>query len=278
MHDEAKENMLEGWSRPEGQGLEARYFEFLAGMGITKHMGSIYSTEALIKACNIGPGHRVLDVGCGVGITPCYLAKRIDCQVVGVDITPQMIVKSRARAKQMGVSERVTFRVADARDLPFKEGEFDAVIVESLLVFLTEKEQAVGEFARVCKVGGTVGLNEMTLLREPSQPELVAYFEHTTGMKGAPPTAATWKALLENAGLKDVTAQGYQITIHTEAKGRLKRFRFRDYVDSIGWLLRTYVTDPETRGFLKQISTGTKLLSRDLAKNLGYGIGIGRKG
>jgi arsenite methyltransferase len=278
MTDEAKEKPIEGQSRPEGRGLEARYFEFLAGMGITKHMGSMHSTEALIEACNIGPGHQVLDIGCGVGITPCYLAKRIDCRVVGIDITPQMIAKSQARAKQMGVAKRVEFRVADARDLPFDEGAFDAVIVESLLVFLAEKEQAIREFTRVCKAGGFVGLNEMTLLQEPAPPKLVAYFEHTTGMKGPPPTVTAWRALLESAGLEEVTAQGYQVTIRDEAKGRLKRFRFRDYTDSIGWLLRMYITDSETREFLKQISTGTKLLTRDLFESLGYGISVGRKG
>ena len=240
MNDEVKEQAIEGHSRPGGQGLEERYFEFLAGVGITKHMGSMHSTQALIKACNIGPGQSVLDIGCGVGITPCYLAKRHGCRVVGIDITPKMIEKSRARARQEGVAERVEFKVADARDLPFQEALFDAVIVESVLVFVADKERAVREFTRVCKAGGFVGLNEMTLLQEPALPKLVAYFEYTTGMTGTPPTAAAWKALLESAGLEDVSAQGHQVSILDEARGRLKRFRPRDYIEGIGWLLRMW--------------------------------------
>jgi SAM-dependent methyltransferase len=277
MHNQEERSATKETTSSSAQGLEKRYFEFLAGMGITKHMGSINSTEALIKACHIDAGQHVLDVGCGVGITPCLLAKRYGCRATGIDITPEMIDKSKRRTKQEGLEDLVEFRIADARDLPFEDGAFDAVIVESVMVFLARKARAASECARVTRPAGYVGLNEMTLLKEPAPPKLVTYFEHTTGMRSAPPTAMAWQALLEGAGLQDVAVQGHKVRIRDEAKGRLKRFRPRDYVDGIWWLLRMYVTDPATRGFLKQVSTGTKLLTRDLFEYLGYGIGVGRK-
>jgi ubiquinone/menaquinone biosynthesis C-methylase UbiE len=51
-------------------------------------------------------------------VTPCFIAKRCGCWVVGVDISPEMIARSRQRAQREDIAGQVEFRVADARDLP----------------------------------------------------------------------------------------------------------------------------------------------------------------
>ena len=45
-----------------------------ADLGLTKHMGGQTATDELIALCGIGPGQTVLDVGCGVGVTPVQLS------------------------------------------------------------------------------------------------------------------------------------------------------------------------------------------------------------
>ena len=89
--------------------------EFIAGIGMTKHYGSMEATRELIELCRIGNRQYVLDIGCGVGATPVYLAKAADCRVVGVDLLDKMIEQSRHRPKSEGVEDRVEFEVADAR-------------------------------------------------------------------------------------------------------------------------------------------------------------------
>jgi len=89
------------------------YFELEAYWG-TKHMGGLKATEELIELCHINKGKYILEVGCGVGITACYIAKRYGCRVVGMDISERMIDKSKKRAKREGVEDRVKFTVADA--------------------------------------------------------------------------------------------------------------------------------------------------------------------
>ena len=54
------------------------FFDFAAKVGITKHIGSLEATQALIELCHIGGGKYVLDVGCGVGVTPCSIARRYE--------------------------------------------------------------------------------------------------------------------------------------------------------------------------------------------------------
>ena len=65
------------------------YFELQAYVGTTKHMGGFETTKALIELCYINQDTYVLDAGCGVGATACYLAKRYGCRVVGVDISEE---------------------------------------------------------------------------------------------------------------------------------------------------------------------------------------------
>ena len=79
------------------------YLDLLASIGSAKHIGGKGATDILIKEADIKPGSLVLDVGCGMGKTSCKLAKEKDCRVVGLDLMPQMIKESKARAKKLGV-------------------------------------------------------------------------------------------------------------------------------------------------------------------------------
>ena len=63
--------------------------------------------------------------------------------------------------------------MADAQDLPFEDDLFDAVTTESVTAFPADKQKAVGEYTRVTKPGGYVGLNESTWPKVPPAPEMV---------------------------------------------------------------------------------------------------------
>jgi ubiquinone/menaquinone biosynthesis C-methylase UbiE len=150
------------------------FFDFAAEVGLTKHIGGLEATENLAQLCQIHKDSLVLDVGCGVGMTPCYLAKKVGCRVIGVDIKEKMIEQSKKRAYHRKVTDRVEFKVADAQDLPFNDGMFNAVITESVTAFPADKQKAVNEYARVTKSGGFVGLNESVWLKLPPPPEGIA--------------------------------------------------------------------------------------------------------
>lgn len=72
------------------------FFDFAAEVGLTKHIGGVEATQALIQLCHIGKDSYVLDVGCGVGVTPCRIAKKYGCRVVSVDINPRMVGRKQA--------------------------------------------------------------------------------------------------------------------------------------------------------------------------------------
>lgn len=171
-------------SSPE---LEPSYFQLQAYWGATKHAGGIKSTRELIELCHIDKTKHILDVGCGVGTTPCHIAKTYGSRIVGVDISKKMVKWANQRAKREGVEDRVEFMVADAQNLPLKDNPFDIVIGESITAFLEDKQRGVTEYVRVTKPAGYVGLNEMVWTKTQPPTELVEYYTRTTGAKPETP-------------------------------------------------------------------------------------------
>jgi ubiquinone/menaquinone biosynthesis C-methylase UbiE len=121
------------------------FFDFAAEVGLTKHIGGVEATDTLLQLCHIDRDSYILDVGCGVGITPCYISRKYGCRVMGVDISERMVERSRERVARENLTGRVEIRVADAQDLPFENNLFDAVITESVTAFPEDKQKAVCE-------------------------------------------------------------------------------------------------------------------------------------
>ncbi len=252
------------------------FFDFAAEVGLTKHFGGLGATEELVELCHIGEGSYVLDVGCGAGQTPCYLARRHGCMVVGVDIVEAMIKSSRERAEREGVTDRVEFRVADAQDLPFEDDTFDAVITESVTVFPEDKEGAISEYARVTKPGGYVGLNETTLLKTPPPPEVVAWVSQDLGAHVKLLTSEGWAELLEGAGLGGIVARTYKTQVRKEAKELVRRYGYGGMLRSICRALFLYARSPDYRRFAKEVRS-KGIAPDNLTEYMGYGIYVGRK-
>ena len=249
----------------------SEYFDFIAKVGLPEHPGSIEATRELIQLCRIESGKTVLDVGCGVGVTPAYLAKSTGCRVTGVDLLESMVEQARRRAGAAGVGDRVEFRAADARDLPFDDNLFDAVISESVIVFFDDKRQAMSEYVRVTKPGGYVGAAEMTWLKPPS-PELEERYRR---MACAHPLEDSgWRGLLEEAGLTDVVGDARRNDQYQESKGLVERYGCRGTVIGALKTLVLSLTDRRAREFVKM---GAATVSRDMLDILGYGVYAGRK-
>ena len=258
------------------------FFDFAAEVGLTKHPGGVGATEELIELCHIGEGKYVLDVGCGAGVTPCFIAKRYGCRVVGVDISEGMVERSRERAKREGLADAdnehpgVEFRVADAQDLPFEDDLFDAVITESVTAFPEDKQRAVNEYVRVTKPGGYVGLNESIWLKVPPPPEVVAWASQDVGANVEPLTSDGWVGLLEGAGLREIVVRTYAVNVRNEAKQIFRRYGCVGMLGIWGRMLSLYARSPAYRRFVKEVREGG-VTPENLDEYYGYGVYVGRK-
>ena len=101
------------------------------------------------------PGERVVDVGSGAGFDSFIAAGQVGDTgtVVGVDMTPEMLAKSRETAAALGLGH-VEFREGLAEDLPVPDGWADAVISNGVINLCADKRAVFEEILRVLKPGG----------------------------------------------------------------------------------------------------------------------------
>ncbi|MFC9975156.1 class I SAM-dependent methyltransferase [Spirillospora sp. NPDC127200] len=114
---------------------------------------------ALVEACGVRAGQRVLDVAAGSGnaAIPAALA---GADVVASDLTPELLEIGRADAAAQGAA--LEWRQGDAEALPFGDAEFDAVLSCVGVMFAPHHREAAAELVRVCRPGGTIGLVNWT--------------------------------------------------------------------------------------------------------------------
>ena len=115
--------------------------------------------ESLCEAVDFSAGARVLDVAAGNGNASLAAARR-GGDVVATDYVGSLLAGTAARAAAEGLS--IECREADAEDLPFADGSFDAVLSTFGVMFTPNQEQAASELVRVCRIGGRIGLATWT--------------------------------------------------------------------------------------------------------------------
>jgi ubiquinone/menaquinone biosynthesis C-methylase UbiE len=111
-------------------------------------------TRAIVEAAQVGPGMRVLDIACGTGEPSISLAALIGSgEVIGIDLSPEPLKIADQRATQRGLAN-VSFRQADAHQLPFPDSSFDRITSRLGVMFFSDLPQAIVEMHRVLKPGG----------------------------------------------------------------------------------------------------------------------------
>ena len=251
---------------------QALYFEMLAEMGHTKHIGGLAATLRLMEMIEPKPGDVVLDVGCGVGIAATFLAEKYGCEVVGIDITPRMLERARERAARKGVSDKTEFRAADMHALPFENGRFEAVIAESVLCFSLNRAHVVAEMMRVTKPGGHVAFTEATW-RKPPPEDVAKQMAEALGLPDGIVSHAEWRALVEASGLQEIVAEEHGVTFREEAKNQSGRISFMDYMRTFGRFFKV-LGKPEYRAIYREALARPPV---EYYQYVGYGVYGGKK-
>ncbi|KAG9153293.1 hypothetical protein Leryth_025079 [Lithospermum erythrorhizon] len=99
---------------------------------------------------------RIVDVGCGIGGSSRYLAKKYGAECQGITLSPVQVQRAQALTAAEGLQDNVTFQVADALNQPFPDGQFDLVWSMESGEHMPEKSKFVGELARVVAPGGRI--------------------------------------------------------------------------------------------------------------------------
>jgi len=120
--------------------------------------------EALLTATSVGPGRRLLDVGCGSGLM-MLLARGRGATVTGIDVAPGLLAVAHARLPDADLW------LGDMEQLPLPDASYDAVIGVNAFQFAGDPLRALREAARVCRPGGAVAASTFA---EPERSESTA--------------------------------------------------------------------------------------------------------
>ncbi len=154
-------------------------FDRIAGVydvmnsAMTAGMHHRWRARAVDRA-ELGPGDAALDVCCGTGDLTLELARRVGPggRVVGSDFAERMLDLAREKQVPAGAAKPI-FEWADALELPYDDGGFDAVTVGFGVRNLADLDRGIREMTRVLKPGGRLVVLEIT---QPARPPLSTFF------------------------------------------------------------------------------------------------------
>jgi SAM-dependent methyltransferase len=187
-----------------------------------------------IRALQLPAGSRGLDAGCGIGLQAVLLAKAVGTagHVTGLDMFPEFLHHAEDIVKSSGLSEHVSFRQGDVRELPFDDNRFDWAWSSNCVGYspAIEPVPALKELRRVVRPGGRLAIlvwSSEKLL--PGYPLLEARLNATASgiapfAKGMPPEAHFLGALgwLRQAGLQAAAAQTFAGDAHAPLSNDLR--------------------------------------------------------
>jgi len=207
--------------------------------------------ESLAEAADIRAGDRVLDVAAGNGNATLAAARRF-AEVTSTDFVPALLEKGRERARAENLA--VTFQVADAEQLPFSDGSFDAALSTFGAMFTPEHRRPAREMLRVVRSGGKIGLANWT-------PE--GFIGRLFKVIGAhvPPPAGLKSPALWGTEPHIVELFGDQAT-DIRCERRIFKFRYRSAAHWVQ-IFRDYY-GPTHKAFAAHDAAGQRALERDI--------------
>src|SRR5215831_15539753 len=122
-----------------------------------------YFMPFLLRAADVTPGMRILDVATGTGLSAeaALAAVGPTGHVTASDLSPAMVDKARER---LGNATNASVSVEDGQALSFSDGSFDAVLCNLGLMFFPDPGRGLSEFRRVLRPGGRVAISVNTVV------------------------------------------------------------------------------------------------------------------
>ena len=170
----------------------------------------------LRRQADTGPGHAVLDVGCGTGTLAIWMKQACpEISMAGIDADPAMLVQAKGKAERAGVD--IAFEQGLSSHLPYTDRAFDRIVSSLFFHHLTraETEKTIAEIFRVLKPGGLLcvadwGKPTNALMRWLFWPvQLFDGFSRTQDN-----VAGLLPQLFRRGGFSEVAVQGSLATVH----------------------------------------------------------------
>ncbi|KAI3443278.1 uncharacterized protein J3R85_000208 [Psidium guajava] len=149
-------------------------YERVFGQGFVS-TGGIDTTKEFVAKLELQPGQKVLDVGCGIGGGDFYMAENFDVEVVGIDLSINMV--SFALERAIGLKCSVEFEVADCTKKSYPENTFDVIYSRDTILHIQDKPALFRSFFKWLKPGGKVLISDYCKHAGTPSPEFAGYIK-----------------------------------------------------------------------------------------------------
>ncbi|CAA6671281.1 unnamed protein product [Spirodela intermedia] len=149
-------------------------YERIFGEGFVS-TGGVETTKEFVGLLDLKAGQKVLDVGCGIGGGDFYMAENFDVDVVGIDLSINMI--SFALERAIGRKCSVEFEVADCTIKTYPDGSFDVIYSRDTILHIQDKPALFRSFFRWLKPGGRVLISDYCKSPDPASSEFAEYIQ-----------------------------------------------------------------------------------------------------
>ena len=186
-----------------------------------------------------------------------FLAQHYGCQIVGIDLSTELLSRTRSIFTKENPSARVDFVQGDAESLPFADSTVDIVISECAFSLLPHKDTAASEFSRVLKPGGKLVITDVILRGSQICEELQNQVTFALCIAGAKPLDG-YINIFKKAGFTT-----YCIEDHSE---ELKKLAYRMLINEgfrKSWLDSPHQSDSRQvlQKLFKQVKPGYALIA-----------------
>ena len=160
-----------------------------------------------LAIADIQAGETVMDLGSGGGID-CFLAANAvgdDGLVIGIDMTPEMVSRARANAREGGYSN-VDFRLGEIENLPVADSSVDVIMSNCVINLSPDKTSVYREAIRVLKPGGRLAISDVVTAAELPDEARGDLAQYAACVSGAA-SINELKNILAKAGFEDIRIQ-----------------------------------------------------------------------
>jgi len=168
-------------------------------------VGGLETTRKFTDQLNLKKDMKVLDIGCGIGGSAFYMARRFEVDVLGVDLSENMIdIALDYRNKTEGkVKYRVQFYIEDAISMDYPENFYDVVYSRDTILHIPDKLDLFKKFYKALKPGGKIFISDYC----KGDKELgKTFLDYAQGRDYKLCTVKEYGKILEEAGFKEVEA------------------------------------------------------------------------
>ena len=177
LREEIQKTYTDVSSRPEGRFIFPTGRAWAEELGYPRELDNVpeATVESFAGVANhwalgdLQEGETVLDLGCGAGTDLLIAAQKVgpSGRAIGVDMTPEMVERARASAREMGLSN-VEVHEGLIEKLPVADESVDVVISNGVIDLVPDKDAVFTEIWRVLRAGGRLQIADVTIQRPVS--------------------------------------------------------------------------------------------------------------